>query len=91
MDEGYGKFRRRLALVSSTDCYQYYTRNYTIKSIAGTWTTFCAFPQASNPSICQGCHLSCKSCNGPGEDECCSCRDGFELKEGKCLKHCPSG
>ncbi|XP_071971616.1 extracellular matrix organizing protein FRAS1 [Engystomops pustulosus] len=41
---------------------------------------------------CKGCHLSCKSCSGPGLNSCTSCEDGFVLSHnGMCTQSCVQG
>lgn len=50
---------------------------------------------------CEPCHAACRACGGPRYDDCDSCRDGFELKDGECQartrltlcpeKHFPTG
>ncbi|XP_068615246.1 proprotein convertase subtilisin/kexin type 5-like, partial [Brachionichthys hirsutus] len=35
---------------------------------------------------CDACHRSCRACGGPGFDDCDSCEDGFNLKDGECLE-----
>ncbi|XP_075060088.1 extracellular matrix organizing protein FRAS1 [Mixophyes fleayi] len=41
---------------------------------------------------CKGCHLSCRSCSGPGLNLCTSCEDGFVLSHnGLCTQTCVQG
>lgn len=48
IDEAFNRLRRRNGLVSSQDCFVHYARTYTVRSIGGTWSTFCAFPDLVN-------------------------------------------
>lgn len=50
VEDVFTKLRRRLALSGLNDCYAYYSRTYTIRSIAGTWSTFCPYPNVNNQS-----------------------------------------
>ncbi|XP_029019493.2 proprotein convertase subtilisin/kexin type 5-like, partial [Betta splendens] len=43
---------------------------------------------------CEPCHRDCRTCGGPGFDDCDSCEDGFKLEKGACLDQlpaCPEG
>ncbi|KAM9330542.1 extracellular matrix organizing protein FRAS1 [Gastrophryne carolinensis] len=41
---------------------------------------------------CKGCHLSCRTCNGPSINSCTSCEDGLVLsKNGMCTQTCTQG
>lgn len=35
---------------------------------------------------CEPCHRDCRTCGGPGFDDCDSCEDGFSVKDGGCLE-----
>lgn len=50
IDDGFNKIRRRHGLVGTGECFGYYARTYTVRSIGGTWSTFCPFPNFNNPS-----------------------------------------
>ncbi|XP_077332215.1 extracellular matrix organizing protein FRAS1 [Lithobates pipiens] len=41
---------------------------------------------------CKGCHLSCRTCSGPGLNACTSCEDGLVLSHnGMCTEFCAQG
>ncbi|CAF3407738.1 unnamed protein product [Rotaria socialis] len=42
---------------------------------------------------CLPCHPVCNSCNGPSEDDCNTCAQGFKFNanENKCSSQCPNG
>ena len=35
---------------------------------------------------CKACHSSCATCSGPNDNNCLTCNDNYELKEGKCVE-----
>ncbi|XP_024861243.1 proprotein convertase subtilisin/kexin type 5 [Kryptolebias marmoratus] len=35
---------------------------------------------------CEPCHSNCQTCGGPQHDDCDSCKDGFTLMKGECIK-----
>ena len=41
-----------------------------------------------NTSVCSECNSSCKSCNGPANDQCLSCSLPFYLQETSCVSAC---
>ena len=44
------------------------------------------------PNNCVGCHGSCQTCDGPGEDQCLVCQAGLKLQaDFRCLAECDSG
>ncbi len=36
-------------------------------------------------NILKYCYYTCKTCSGDGENQCISCKDGYEFKDGKCI------
>ncbi|XP_070543437.1 proprotein convertase subtilisin/kexin type 5-like [Ptychodera flava] len=43
------------------------------------------------PAECRSCHESCKSCSGPGEDECLDCGENLHFHQGRCQSTCSEG
>jgi len=42
--------------------------------------------------ICKPCHAQCKTCHGPNEDDCESCKDKLYLTDKHtCKPECPTG
>ncbi|XP_041648353.1 proprotein convertase subtilisin/kexin type 6-like isoform X2 [Cheilinus undulatus] len=40
---------------------------------------------------CSLCHPSCKTCTGPGKEECIQCAEGFLQQQWKCVQTCSPG
>lgn len=60
----------------------------------GECLSVCSAGDIGNPDdhLCETCHDSCKTCNGPTFKDCLSCKSTAPiLLRGKCLKKCPAG
>ncbi len=64
--------------------------NYAL-SAKGTCVANCAPDEFDAAGICSRCHDECRSCEGPGADQCLTCPPGRLLFGGRCVRSCPRG
>lgn len=58
---------------------------------SGECKTACSVGYYSDKGICERCYMSCRTCSGPGEDQCVTCPAGWQLLAGECRPYCPEG
>ncbi|XP_077988684.1 proprotein convertase subtilisin/kexin type 5-like isoform X2 [Glandiceps talaboti] len=44
-----------------------------------------------DPPECAECHETCKTCIGPGEDDCLECAESLHFNDGRCQQTCAYG
>jgi hypothetical protein len=58
---------------------------------SGECGSTCAAGYYSDKGVCSRCYMSCKTCSGPGHNQCVNCPEGWQLLSGECRPDCPEG